>query len=83
MISNIRHLLVGHSFVGPFMPAMLETAVTAMEGTGQVEAQIVNCAPIIYYWTPRRTGCFRSDRFVNGLMTITASMARVFRGVQL
>jgi hypothetical protein len=43
-------LFIGHSLVGPVMQAMLETAVTAMGGTGQVEAQIINGAPIIYNW---------------------------------
>jgi hypothetical protein len=43
-------LFIGHSLVGPVMPDMLETAVTAMGGTGQVEAQIINGAPIIYNW---------------------------------
>jgi hypothetical protein len=32
------------------MLAMLESAVTAKGGTGQVEAQIINGAPIIYNW---------------------------------
>jgi hypothetical protein len=32
------------------MPAMLETDVKAMGGTGQVQAQIINGAPIIYNW---------------------------------
>jgi hypothetical protein len=43
-------LFIGHSLVGPVMPGMLETAITAMGGSGQVEAQIINGAPIIYNW---------------------------------
>lgn len=32
------------------MTGTLETAITAMGGTGQAEAQIINGAPIIYSW---------------------------------
>jgi len=43
-------LFIGHSLVGPTMPGMLENAVSAMGGTGQVEAQIINGAPLGYNW---------------------------------
>jgi hypothetical protein len=43
-------LFIGHSLLGPVMPTILETAATAMSGAGQVEAQIINGAPVIYNW---------------------------------
>ncbi|AOL22386.1 hypothetical protein Ga0102493_111358 [Erythrobacter litoralis] len=43
-------LFIGHSLVGPIMPDMLETAVTATGGTGRVEAQIINGASIKANW---------------------------------
>lgn len=41
---------IGHSVLGPVILTILKTAVTAMGGAGQVEAKIINGAPIIYNW---------------------------------
>ena len=43
-------LFIGHSLVGPTMPRMLQDAVAAAGGRGQVEAQIINGAPLGYNW---------------------------------
>lgn len=43
-------LFIGHSLVGPTMPRMLQDAVAAAGGRGEVEAQIINGAPLGYNW---------------------------------
>ena len=43
-------LMVGHSLFGPTGPRMLEQALLAGTGAGQVQAQIINGAPLRYNW---------------------------------
>lgn len=43
-------LFVGHSLVGPTLPSMLEAALRQSDATAQVQAQIINGAPLIYNW---------------------------------
>ena len=43
-------LLVGHSLIGPDLPPLLEAAFRASGSTVQVQAQIINGAPLKYQW---------------------------------
>lgn len=43
-------LLIGHSLVGTTMPPMLDTVIQARHGTGQVQAQVINGAPLRFNW---------------------------------
>ncbi|MFT4150833.1 MAG: hypothetical protein QM656_11615 [Paracoccaceae bacterium] len=45
-----RILFVGHSLVGPDLPPMVEGALTAMGDPAQVQAQVINGAPLAYNW---------------------------------
>lgn len=37
---------IGQSLLAPVIPTTLETAVTALGGARQVEAQAIDCAPL-------------------------------------
>lgn len=43
-------VMVGHSLIGPDLPPLLESALRHMGVTAQVEAQIINGAPLSYNW---------------------------------
>ncbi len=45
-----RILFVGHSLVGPDLPTMVQGGLIAMGHEAQVEAQIINGAPLAYSW---------------------------------
>ncbi|KZX94662.1 hypothetical protein [Sulfitobacter sp. HI0023] len=46
----ISVLMVGHSLFGPTGPEMLQDALRAGQGQGEVAAQIINGAPLRYNW---------------------------------
>lgn len=43
-------LFVGHSLVGPGLPPLVEAGLSAMEAPANVEAQIINGAPLSWNW---------------------------------
>ncbi|WP_395540634.1 hypothetical protein [Neotabrizicola sp. sgz301269] len=43
-------LFIGHSLVGPDLPGMVERGLAAMGETREVQAQIINGAPLGYNW---------------------------------
>jgi hypothetical protein len=43
-------LFVGHSLVGPTLPVLVEAGLQHMGETAQVQAQIINGAPLAYSW---------------------------------
>lgn len=50
-----RILFVGHSLIGPDLPPMVQGALTAMGHEAQVEAQIINGAPLSWNWEHSET----------------------------
>lgn len=47
---NANVLFIGHSLVGPTMPGMVDAAAESRGGTGAVDAQVINGAPLIWQW---------------------------------
>ncbi len=43
-------LMVGHSLIGPVLPGMVETALTARGTPATVQAQVINGAPLKFQW---------------------------------
>ena len=43
-------LFVGHSLIGPTLPNLVEAGLAQMGQPAEVEAQIINGAPLAYAW---------------------------------